>query len=138
MPGQVRVGVELEPRREHEVAQVRARVRQVDALVGGRGAHLTVLLGLGLPQLEHAAEYGDPAAVGAQQEHKGEVLDKLYMKVTPTVVLWDGRPDAAAEADDEKREGEGSEDEDEEDVWDNMEDVDSEDEGAKRKKSKSK
>ncbi|GJE87198.1 hypothetical protein PsYK624_032810 [Phanerochaete sordida] len=80
--------------------------------------------------------FAPPPRVGAQQEHKGEVLDKLYMKVTPTVVLWDGKPDAAAEAG-EKREGD-SEDEDEEDVWDQMEDVDSEDEGAKRKKSKSK
>ena len=30
-----------------------------------------------------------PAQPGQQQEHKGEVLEKIYMKSIPTVVVWD-------------------------------------------------
>ncbi len=36
-----------------------------------------------------------PSAVGEQQEQKGDVLDKLYMKVIPTAVVWDGKVSAA-------------------------------------------
>lgn len=85
--------------------------------------------------------FAPPAKAGDQQEHKGEVLDKLYMKVKPTVVLWDGRADGAAEEKEgsgEEREEDGSEDENEDDVWNKMQEVDSEDEGAGRKKSRAK
>lgn len=75
--------------------------------------------------------FAPPAQVGGQQEHKGEVLDKLYVKVKPTVVLWDGKVDVGADG-----EADGSDAEDADDVWENMEDVDSDDERAARKKSK--
>ncbi|EED78598.1 predicted protein [Postia placenta Mad-698-R] len=66
-----------------------------------------------------------PAVEGQQQEHKGEVVDKLYMKVIPAAVVWDGISDsmrvadAAADSDDE----EGAED----DVWDAMDDAEDDD-----------
>lgn len=75
-----------------------------------------------------------PAQAGQQQEHKGEVLDKLYMKVKPTVVVWDGQAGVsvnggAGDEGDADSDGEG-------DVWDKMEDVESDDGAEGRKKSK--
>lgn len=78
--------------------------------------------------------FSPPAEAGAQQERKGDVLDKLYMKVTPTVVVWDGHIDASV--------GTAGEAVDEDDVWDAMPVVDSdsedEDEGkpGRRKEKK--
>lgn len=76
-----------------------------------------------------------PPQVGQQQEEKGEVLDKLYVKVKPTVVVWDGVVDVSTN-EDVAGEGEGSDDENDDAVWDELDDVDSEDEAVKRKKSK--
>ncbi|KAJ3883404.1 hypothetical protein F5051DRAFT_363510 [Lentinula edodes] len=64
-----------------------------------------------------------PEQPGQQQEHKGEVLEKIFSKSTPTVVVWDGdhsstKPIASSQ---ELEEGDGDSDED---VWDNMEEVD--------------
>lgn len=64
-----------------------------------------------------------PEQPGQQQEHKGEVLEKIFTKSTPTVVVWDGdhsstKPIASSQ---ELEEGDGDSDED---VWDNMEEVD--------------
>ncbi|KAI0361982.1 hypothetical protein OH77DRAFT_1515308 [Trametes cingulata] len=78
--------------------------------------------------------FGPPAEAGQQQEHKGEVLDKLYMKVIPTVIVWDGKTEgSSAEADD------GAEGED--DVWDAMQAAESESEDeaktSRRKEKKS-
>lgn len=60
------------------------------------------------------------------------MLDKLYMKVTPTVVVWDGQTDASVST--------AGEAVDEDDVWDAMPvvDSDSEDEGkpGRRKEKK--
>ncbi|PSS06885.1 hypothetical protein PHLCEN_2v3513 [Hermanssonia centrifuga] len=72
-----------------------------------------------------------PSAVGEQQEQKGDVLDKLYMKVTPTAVVWDGKVSAAI-----SESGEGSDEEADDDVWEEMEDVESDDGRTERKKSK--
>ncbi|CDO70793.1 hypothetical protein BN946_scf184798.g109 [Trametes cinnabarina] len=75
--------------------------------------------------------FSPPAQPGQQQEHKGDVLDKLYVKVTPTVIVWDG---VAADSPNSLGEYEG-----EDDVWDQMQAVvsDSEDEGkASRRKEK--
>ncbi|KAG6818157.1 hypothetical protein H0H87_000062 [Tephrocybe sp. NHM501043] len=33
--------------------------------------------------------FSPPKQVGQQQEHQGEVLDKIFMKSTPTVITWD-------------------------------------------------
>ncbi|KAH9854122.1 hypothetical protein C2E23DRAFT_819680 [Lenzites betulinus] len=69
--------------------------------------------------------------VGQQQEHKGDVLDKHYMKVTPTVVVWDGRTDIL----DVVAVDEGAEDED--NVWDAMDTAagsDSDDDGKPRRR----
>ncbi|KAI0818558.1 hypothetical protein BC629DRAFT_1635128 [Irpex lacteus] len=78
--------------------------------------------------------YPPAAQVGQQQEHKGEVLEKTYAKVVPTVVLWDGVDNSRSNATDEE-EGEGDEDE----LWNNMEDVESDDEAGKgHKKTRSK
>ena len=59
--------------------------------------------------------HAPPAQAGGQQAHKGEVLDRLYMQVKPTVVLWDGQPDVRGEsgssaADDVDSDGEGDDD----------------------------
>ena len=78
-----------------------------------------------------------PAQTGQQQENKGEVLDKLYMKVKPTVVIWDGQAepgfdDSGANGNEDADSGKEADD-----VWDEMENADSEDEPEGRKKSKS-
>ena len=75
------------------------------------------------------SSFGPPAEVGQQQEYKGEVLEKTYVKVIPTAVVWD---EDITGADGVER---GSEEEDEDgadDVWDNMEDVESDPEAEAR------
>lgn len=63
------------------------------------------------------------------------MIDKLYMKVTPTVVVWDGRTDASVGAAGEEADGE-------DDVWDAIpvvnSDSEEEDEGkpGRRKEKK--
>ncbi|KAM5538988.1 hypothetical protein V8D89_007211 [Ganoderma adspersum] len=69
--------------------------------------------------------FGPAAEAGQQQEQKGKVLGKEYMKVVPTVVVWDGVVDA------EETTVEREEEEPEDAVWDAMQtaESDSEDEG---------
>ncbi|KAF7967689.1 hypothetical protein HWV62_33385 [Athelia sp. TMB] len=82
-----------------------------------------------------------PQEAGQQVDKKGEVLEKLYMKTTPTVIVWDGEVASSRPV-----KGSGSNeasDGEDEDVWDDMEHVgDSEEEnggqGARRKGKKSK
>ena len=81
--------------------------------------------------------FGPPAEAGQQQEQKGAVLEKLYVKVTPTVVAWDGllEPESegtANQVDEDDEEGE-------DDVWAAMEEVDSDSDGEenpRRRKEK--
>ncbi|GBE82339.1 WD40-repeat-containing domain protein [Sparassis latifolia] len=72
--------------------------------------------------------YTPPEEVGQQQSKKGEVLDKVYMKVTPTFVAWDQNADlepaSRSQDDDEDQHGVGD------DVWANMEDVESDNESG--------
>ena len=75
----------------------------------------------------HSA-FPPPVKAGNRQEEKGEVLDELYMKVTPTVVLWDGRAEP-----DEANVDRGEE---EDEVWDEMEEAESDDDETSVKKSK--
>jgi len=76
--------------------------------------------------------FSPPPEAGQQQENKGSVLDKLYMKTIPTVVVWDQRKDAEID----QTEGGGSNDDDvsDEDVWDALEDVESGDEDERKGK----
>ena len=75
------------------------------------------------------------AQVGQQQEHKGEVLEKSYVKVVPTVILWDGVHDTSAEGGADEEEDEGDDDE----VWNKMENAESDDEHTtSRKKTRAK
>lgn len=65
--------------------------------------------------------FSPPDRPGQQQEHKGEVLEKVYTKSMPTVVVWDGnhssvKPTVALSAET----GEGDDDDE---LWDNMEDI---------------
>ncbi|TFY63991.1 hypothetical protein EVJ58_g2931 [Rhodofomes roseus] len=78
-----------------------------------------------------------PKEPGQQQEHKGEVLDKLYMKAVPTVVVWDQSADASQAVQGAEEAGEEADDDD--DVWDAMEDVEDEETGGRwsgKKKSR--
>ncbi|KAH9901282.1 hypothetical protein C8Q73DRAFT_662670 [Cubamyces lactineus] len=81
--------------------------------------------------------FSPPPQAGQQQEHKGEVLDKQYVKVTPTVVVWDGIVDGSAGVAEADGEGEG---ENEDEVWDAMQaaESDSEEEGKKSRKKEKK
>ena len=82
--------------------------------------------------------FGPPAEAGQHQEQKGAVLERLYVKVTPTVVVWDDLLEPELEktlsnvGDEEGEEGV-------DDVWDAMEEVDSDsdsDEKIRRRKEK--
>ncbi|KAJ3554882.1 hypothetical protein NM688_g2877 [Phlebia brevispora] len=70
---------------------------------------------------------------GDQQEEKGQVLNKTYVKVTPGVAVWDSR----AMSSEERPTRSEDEDEDEEAIWDEMEDAESDDE-TDRKKARTK
>ncbi|KAJ4488010.1 hypothetical protein J3R30DRAFT_3279714 [Lentinula aciculospora] len=64
-----------------------------------------------------------PDQPGKQQEHKGEVLEKIFAKSTPIVIVWDGDRFASKATSSSKELGERIDDSDD-DVWDNMQDVD--------------
>ncbi|KAI0736961.1 hypothetical protein C8Q72DRAFT_34813 [Fomitopsis betulina] len=74
-----------------------------------------------------------PKEPGQQQDNKGVVLDKLYMKTIPTVVVWDRSEDASQAT---SATEEDAEEVDDDDVWAAMEDAeDGEDvEGGRRGK----
>ncbi|KAH9946206.1 uncharacterized protein BXZ73DRAFT_37265 [Epithele typhae] len=78
--------------------------------------------------------FAPPSEVGQQQDHKGEVLSKVYMKVVPTVVAWDGLTEPK-----DIRPAEGDEDA-ADDIWETMQAVDSEteDRGSLRKEKRTK
>ena len=80
----------------------------------------------------HSA-FGPPTEPGQQQEQKGEVLNKSYVKVTPTVVVWDGTLEQASGNTKISEVDEGADD-----VWDAMQDVDSESEGERPRRRKEK
>ncbi len=58
-----------------------------------------------------------PSEIGHNSEDKGQVLDKVYTKSIPTVIIWDGDTAAVSRADASA----GNEDDA---VWDAMENVD--------------
>lgn len=68
---------------------------------------------------------------------KGDVLEKVYTKSIPTVIVWNGDVSWLSEENDDS--GDDSEDDD---VWDGMEDVgisdDDEDIASRRKRAKNK
>lgn len=68
-----------------------------------------------------------PASMGEQQEEKGQVLEKAYMKVMPTVVLWDGRSESAV-PDSEDHIGEENDM-----IWEEMQTAESDEEQAGNK-----
>ncbi|KAF8894509.1 hypothetical protein BD779DRAFT_843249 [Infundibulicybe gibba] len=55
-----------------------------------------------------------PAVAGQQQERKGDILEKIFVKSTPTVVVWDQ---------DQAQGGTADPPEADDDVWENMENV---------------
>ncbi|THH13434.1 hypothetical protein EW146_g6788 [Bondarzewia mesenterica] len=62
--------------------------------------------------------FAPPAEPGLAQEHKGEVLEKIFMKSVPTAVVWDQDTSQSGKSSDAD---EGSENGD--DVWEGMESV---------------
>ncbi|KAK7693617.1 hypothetical protein QCA50_003186 [Cerrena zonata] len=72
-----------------------------------------------------------PKEAGQQQEHKGDILDKAYAKVVPTVIVIDPRNSVL-----EDEEVAGGDEEEEEDIWEEMEDAESDVEGKGRGVSK--
>ena len=78
-----------------------------------------------------------PSRPGDQQDRKVEVIQKTYVDVVPTVVLWDGHDDASLSkiADPDGEAGAEDESDDDDDVWNEMEDAEQK-EIDRRKKSK--
>ncbi|KAJ8078726.1 hypothetical protein PM082_013009 [Marasmius tenuissimus] len=69
-----------------------------------------------------------PPEVGQQQETKGQVIDKLYVKSSPTVVAWDPSFNRNTEPSSSLSDAE------DEDVWEGMEPVEDDDNHSKRRK----
>ncbi|THH32102.1 hypothetical protein EUX98_g2080 [Antrodiella citrinella] len=65
-----------------------------------------------------------PSEIGQQQDNKGEVLDKLYVKSVPTCIVADPSSPRSMEEDEE---------EEDEAVWAGMEDANSDDEGGRKR-----
>lgn len=78
--------------------------------------------------------YPPPQTAGSQQEAKGQILNTSYVKVMPTVVVWDSQADAAEVSNTVGTEDEG---EDDEAIWHGMAAVDT-DEETDRKKARTK
>ena len=72
-----------------------------------------------------------PEQAGQQVQRKGQILDKVYTKSIPTVVIWDGNvADTGLKVD---KGDEGENDCEDENVWDTLENVgDSDGENAPR------
>lgn len=85
--------------------------------------------------LRFHSTFAPSAQVGQQQEHKGEVLDKLYIKVKPTAVVWDRHVDINVRGTQDQIDGSESEG-DVDDVWDRMEDIGSDGQPDGRKKTR--
>lgn len=82
-----------------------------------------------------------PQEAGQQVEKKGDVLEKVYMKTTPTVIIWDGEVTSSRPT--EKKSSDDDSDSEDEEVWDGMKETGDSDEedgpkGARRKIKKSK
>lgn len=60
-----------------------------------------------------------PLEAGQRQDHKGEVLDKVFTKSIPTVVVWD-QLESVTSATAQSSEDAG---ENEDDIWNELEDV---------------
>lgn len=78
-----------------------------------------------------------PSEPGQHQDNKGEVLDKVYMKVVPTVCVWDRDAHETPHSNPTEEGGEGDAD----DIWDTIQDVESDEEephsrGPRRKDRK--
>ena len=73
-----------------------------------------------------------PGFEGAHQEEKGQVLEKVYMKVMPTTVIWDGQVEIPV------KNVEDQSDEEDDAIWDGMQEVESDEEGTQNKKTKTK
>ncbi|KAF9264728.1 hypothetical protein L218DRAFT_925228 [Marasmius fiardii PR-910] len=77
-----------------------------------------------------------PSEPRGQQPERGQIIDKVYMKSVPTVVVWD--PSSVNAAKDVEKESEGGEDEDvegdddPEDLWEGMEEIGDEQGESKR------
>ncbi|TFY66144.1 hypothetical protein EVG20_g4943 [Dentipellis fragilis] len=67
------------------------------------------------------SRYPPPEDPNDQQEQKGEVLEKIFVKSIPTVIIWDKSQEHSKQKD---VEGEGEEESDDEDVWEGMQNVD--------------
>lgn len=67
------------------------------------------------------SNFPPPQTIGQQQEHKGDVLEKIFMKTIPTVVVWD--QDEVADPVTSVSQT------DEDDVWEKMEHVEDVDTG---------
>jgi ribosome biogenesis protein NSA1 len=90
----------------------------------------------------HSA-YPPPPEAYQPQDEKGAVLEKVYMKTTPTCVVWDGVTDEDEDDDDDDRMRQGGGDDndesgDDEDVWADMpvaEDSESEGQQVQRRRT---
>jgi ribosome biogenesis protein NSA1 len=76
----------------------------------------SVLASSSLDRYARIHSFFPPPQPGQQQEHKGEVLEKIYMKSIPTAIVWDqnqviGGKDLSAIKDDDN-------------VWETMERID--------------
>ncbi|KAF5391308.1 hypothetical protein D9757_001933 [Collybiopsis confluens] len=74
--------------------------------------------------------FAPPDQPGQQQEHKGEVIHKIFTIGSPTVVVWVGDPPSSTTVPSPK---DGTDNEDNE-IWENMKDVRDEDKPTKRRK----
>ncbi|TFY83897.1 hypothetical protein EWM64_g114 [Hericium alpestre] len=75
-----------------------------------------------------------PTNSGDQQEKKGQVVEKVFVKSTPTVIVWDRD---LKNVEGPRADMEDEDDDDDEDVWEGMDDAEddeSDEEGARAKR----
>lgn len=74
------------------------------------------------------ATFAPPAQENRNIDHKGEVLEKVYVATTPTVAIWDDTAESTEKM-------ASPTDEQDDDVWDDLEQVgDSDMEGQRKAK----
>jgi ribosome biogenesis protein NSA1 len=90
----------------------------------------TVLASVALDRYSRIhSTFPPPLQAGQRQEQKGKVLDKVYVKSTPTVVVWDQSAEVIERT---------KATEEDEDIWNEMEDVEDrgDEQSSRRKKQR--
>lgn len=119
-------GGRISPKSSYKLSKAFSTIQGLSGAVTSMAPSPTLLGSTALDRFCRIHSTFPSSPLGGQQQAKGEVLDKVFVKSIPTVIVWD--QNVTVQSIDE--------DIDEDNVWDELEDVGdaSDDETSRRKK----